>query len=73
MSARPPQTEDITQTVRELGVRLRVARKAQGLTQSEMAALLGVSIPSYQQLEYGRGTTALWLWVAASKLLGLRV
>ena len=66
------QQEDIAQTVKELGRRLRTSRKAQGFTQAHMAALIGVSIPTYQHLESGKGTSALWVWVAACRLLGLR-
>jgi len=66
-------SDDVQLVVQALGARLRAARKARRWTQAEMAALLGVSIPAYYDLEKGKGTSALWLWVAASRLLDLPI
>lgn len=71
MPAKPMHVDGVAETVKGLGRQLREARVKQGLTQAEMASLIGVSIPSYQALEAGRGTTALWTWVAACLLLGV--
>lgn len=70
---RKQQDQDVKAVVIRLGERLRAKRKACELTQADLAALLGISIPSYQALEAGRGTTALWTWVAACVLLGLEI
>lgn len=67
------QDQDVKAVVIRLGERLRIERKARELTQADLAALLGISIPSYQALEAGRGTTALWTWVAACVLLGIEI
>jgi transcriptional regulator with XRE-family HTH domain len=67
------QDQDVKAVVSRLGDQLRNARKARGLTQSDLAGLLGISSPSYQALEAGRGTTALWTWVAACVLLGIEI
>jgi transcriptional regulator with XRE-family HTH domain len=73
MPKQPIPTDDVQQILLALGARLRAARKARKWTQAEVASLLGVSIPTYYQLEQGKGTSALWLWVAAMRLLDLSV
>lgn len=69
MTAKHMHVDGVAETVIGLGRQLREARIKQELTQAEMASLIGISIPSYQALEAGRGTTALWTWVAACLLL----
>jgi transcriptional regulator with XRE-family HTH domain len=72
-TSRKQPDQDVKAVVIRLGERLRKERKARELTQADLAALLGISIPSYQALEAGRGTTALWTWVAACVLLGIEI
>ncbi|MDN6888002.1 helix-turn-helix transcriptional regulator [Variovorax sp. CAN2819] len=73
MLKRHEPTNDLQETLQMLGARLRSARKARKWTQADVASLLGVSIPTYYQLEQGKGTSALWLWVAAMRLLDLSI
>lgn len=73
MPAKQLSADAVADKVQRLGLQLRAARESQQLSQKEMAALIGISIPSYQSLEAGRGTTALWTWVAACLLLGVEI
>ncbi len=53
-----------------LASRLRMRRIARGDRQSDMAARIGVSIPTYRKMEQGDPATPLGYWVKAMRLLG---
>lgn len=57
--------------LRELGMRLRLARRRRRMTQSELAARVGVSPPTIRKLETGDPTTSLATLIRALKVLGL--
>lgn len=65
------RSHDVDLVVKQLGQRIRAARKARGFFQKDVAALIGVSIPSYQALEAGRGTPAFWTFVASCMVLDI--
>ncbi|MDP9897366.1 DNA-binding XRE family transcriptional regulator [Variovorax boronicumulans] len=62
---------DVDLVVKQLGQRIRAARVQRGLFQKDVAAIIGVSIPSYQALEAGRGTPAFWTFVASCIVLDI--
>ena len=53
-----------------LGERLRIRRIDRGDTQTQFAARLGVSIPTYRRMERGDPGVALGHWVRALRLFG---
>jgi y4mF family transcriptional regulator len=66
----------IMQTVSDsqsLGALIRAERKAQGLTQEQLAALSGVGIRFVRELELGKESCRLGLTLTVMKTLGMRV
>lgn len=57
--------EELDDSLRSLGRRLRDARIAKGDTQGVFAARLGVSVPTLRALEQGSPTASLGLLAAA--------
>lgn len=53
-----------------LGQSLRLARRRRNLTQDEMADRMGVSRPTYSQLERGTPTVGLGILLRALTILG---
>ncbi|MQP68167.1 helix-turn-helix domain-containing protein [Niveispirillum sp. SYP-B3756] len=53
-----------------LGQSLRLARRRRNLTQDEMADRMGVSRPTYSQLERGSATVGLGILLRAMTVLG---
>lgn len=53
-----------------LGRSLRLARRRRHLTQEQMASRMGVSRPTYGQLEQGKATVALGILLRALTVLG---
>lgn len=58
-------------TVRDIGAVIRTERKAQGLTQTELADLCGVSLSFISNLENGKPTTELAKTLNVISTLGL--
>ena len=63
----PQDTENI---LRELGQRLRHRRLARRDRQSDMAARIGVSRPTYSKLENGDPGVAVGHWLTALSVIG---
>ncbi len=57
----------------ELGTIIRTERKAQGLTQSDLAAASGLSLRFVSELERGRATAGIGRVLHVLKMLGLEV
>jgi len=57
--------------IRELGERLRNARLRRSMTQAELAARVGVSVPTLGKLENGDPTTSLATMLRVLTVLGL--
>jgi len=55
----------------ELGRRIRAARKAQGLTQVDLAEIAGVGPRFLSELERGKDTVRLGLALKIARLVGL--
>ena len=55
----------------ELGRRIRAARKAQGLTQVDLAEIAGVGPRFLSELERGKDTVRLGLALRIARLVGL--
>lgn len=60
-------------TTKELGVLIRAERKAQRLTQEQLAAVSGVGIRFVRELEAGKESCQLGLAFKVMSTLGLRV
>ncbi|HEC06998.1 MAG TPA: XRE family transcriptional regulator [Thiolapillus brandeum] len=60
----------ISPELQELAGRLRMRRIARGDRQSDMAARIGVSVPTYRRMERGDPATPMGYWVKAMRLLG---
>jgi y4mF family transcriptional regulator len=56
-----------------LGALIRAERKAQGLTQEELAALSGVGVRFVRELELGKDSCRVGLALTVMKTLGLHV
>ena len=69
MSAVPKQYN--VDSPEELGRRIRAARKAQGLTQVDLAEIAGVGPRFLSELERGKDTVRLGLALKISRLVGL--
>lgn len=59
--------------VKSIGNSVRGARKAAGLTQSDLADLAGVSERTVRAIETGAGNPTLDALVSVANVLGLRV
>lgn len=55
----------------DLGRQIRTARKAQGLTQAQLADIAGVGARFVSELERGKGTARLGLALELAGLVGL--
>ena len=55
-----------------LGEKIKNARSLRGLSQLEVAELMGVSLPTYQSLEHDRGNTVLSNVVKVCEVLDIR-
>ncbi len=60
----------ISPELQEVAERLRMRRIARGDRQSDMAARIGVSVPTYRRMERGDPATPIGYWVKAMRLLG---
>ena len=69
MSALPKQYN--VDSPEELGRRIRAARKAQGLTQVDLAEIAGVGPRFLSELERGKDTVHLGLALKIARLVGL--
>lgn len=69
MSALPRQYN--VDSPEELGRRIRAARKAQGLTQVDLAEIAGVGPRFLSELERGKDTVRLGLALKIARLVGL--
>ncbi len=56
--------------MRELGARVRDARLARLITQSELAERVGVSRPTIAKLEAGEANTSIATFITAMSVLG---
>ena len=65
------KNEIIEQAVRELGLRVQKERKDQGLTQTQLANLSGVSLNFISQLEGSKNTVQLNKVLAVLNVLGI--
>lgn len=63
----------IIQSIDELGRVVRAERKAQGMTQGDLAAACGVSRRFLSELERGRETAGVGHVLRVLHMLGLRV
>lgn len=64
----PFEAEDV---LRELSGRIRVARRAQGLTQADLAAKAGVGTQTMYAIEKGAPTVQMGYWLSVLWALGL--
>ena len=62
-----------TDTPALLGARIRLARKAQGLTQTELAEIAGTGQRFISELERGKASAQLGLALHVLQLLGLEL
>lgn len=68
LSKLPFQAEDV---LRELSTRVRVARRAKGLTQADLAAKAGVSGQTMYSIEKGASTVQIGYWLSVLWALDL--
>lgn len=59
--------------VKAIGVNIRHARKAAGITQRTLADLIGTSARTVHAIETGTGNPSLQTVVAAANAVGLRL
>ncbi|MBU6512480.1 MAG: helix-turn-helix transcriptional regulator [Betaproteobacteria bacterium] len=64
----PFEAEDL---LRELSGRIRVARRAQGLTQADLAARAGVGTQTMYAVEKGAPTVQMGYWLSVLWALGV--
>ena len=50
---------------------LKVARKAEGMTQQQVADKLGISLRYYQEIEDGEASGGSWVWDPLEDLFGV--
>ncbi|MFP1681962.1 helix-turn-helix transcriptional regulator [Alloalcanivorax sp. C16-1] len=67
----PSLSPYVVESANELGARIRAARKAQGLTQVDLAEIAGVGPRFVSELERGKPTARLELTFRITRLLGL--
>lgn len=67
----PRLSDQAIDTPAALGQRVRLARKAQGLTQIELAEIAGVGTRFISELERGKDTVRLGLALRIARLVGL--
>jgi putative transcriptional regulator len=59
--------------VKAIGVSIRHARRAAGITQSTLADLIGTSARTVHAIETGTGNPSLLTVIAAANAVGLRL
>lgn len=59
--------------IKGIGVSVRLARKAAGITQETLADLIGTSTRTIHAIETGTGNPSLLAVVAAANAVGLRL
>lgn len=64
----PFQAEDV---LRELSARVRVVRRARGLTQADLAAKAGISLQTMYAIEKGASTVQMGYWLSVLWALDL--
>lgn len=64
-------TAQAIRTPADLGQQIRAARKAQGLTQAELADIAGVGTRFVSELERGKDTARLGLALDIARLAGV--
>lgn len=68
----PLETDNaVIRDAKDLGRQIRSARKAQGLTQAELAETAGVGARFVSELERGKDTARLGLALELARLVGL--
>jgi Predicted transcriptional regulators len=67
----PPTMPRAQRQIRDLGERLRAARLRRQMTQAELAARVGVSVPTVGKLERGDPATSLSTMLRVLTALGL--
>lgn len=63
-------SDNVQQSLRHLGARLRALRLARNEPQARFAARVGVSVPTLRRLEQGDAGAQIGHWLAALDLLG---
>ncbi|WP_448809133.1 helix-turn-helix domain-containing protein [Agromyces bauzanensis] len=58
---------------RDIGTRIREARKVAGLTQEQLAELAGTSTRTVRDIEKGTGATGLGIVARVAEVVGLRL
>jgi len=53
--------------------RLGELRRAQGITQSQMAGRIGITRPHLSDIENNKHEAAAWIWCKCASLLGVAV
>ena len=64
--------EDPDQVVRDVGRKIAEFRQARGLTQEEVAEMLGIALRNYQEMERGKQNLTLRTMVNLASVLGVR-
>ena len=57
--------------IRQLGERLKAARKRRKWSQEHTASLLGLGVVAYRKMEQGSPGTSVGAWAAALELMGM--
>ena len=68
LSKLPFQAEDV---LRELSSRVRIVRRARGLTQADLAAKAGISMQTLYAIERGASTVQMGYWLGVLWALDL--
>ncbi len=68
---KPDQDHTLVRSPGDFGQQIRQARKAQGLTQAELAAIAGVGPRFVSELERGKDTARLGLALELARLVGV--
>lgn len=68
----PPEGDPVD-APRDIGARIREARKAARLTQEQLAELAGTSTRTVRDIEKGTGATSLGVVARVAEALGLRL
>lgn len=71
MAARRPLPSEVSDRIRELGYRLRLARVRRGMSTSEVATKAGINRNTLSALELGKPGVALGAYVTVLWALGL--
>jgi y4mF family transcriptional regulator len=68
---KPDQDHSLVRSPADFGQQIRQARKNQGLTQAELAAIAGVGPRFVSELERGKDTARLGLALELARLVGV--